>query len=97
MKQQIYIVIIVILVIVCGLNFVQINSLKTEMTEKDKMLWEAIDALDRKLDASNYKKDSQLLLMNRQHGNAAIHQLLADSCYNDCMKYRTKYGKEVAE
>lgn len=43
------------------------------MAEKDKMLWEAIDALDRKLDASNYKKDSQLLLMNRQHGNAAIH------------------------
>ena len=67
------------------------------MAEKDKMLWEAIDALDRKLDASNYKKDSQLLLMNRQHGNAAIHQLLADSSYNDCMKYRTKYGKEVAE
>ena len=90
MKQQIYIVIIVILVIVCGLNFVQINSLKTEMAEKDKMLWEAIDALDRKLDASNYKKDSQLLL-------TAIHQLFADSCYNDCMKYRTKYGKEVAE
>ena len=69
----------------------------TKMAEKDKMLWEAIDALDRKLDASNYKKDSQLLLMNRQHGNAAIHQLFADSCYNDCMKYRTKYGKEVAE
>lgn len=98
MKQQaIYIGIIVVLAIVCGLNFAQINSLKVEIAQKDNMLWEANEALDRKLDASIYKKDSQLLLMNRQHGNAAIHKMLADSCYKDCMKYRTRYGKEVAE
>ena len=54
-------------------------------------------AVEWKLDASIYKKDAQLLLMNQNFGNPNIHKMLTDSCYYDCLKYRKKYGKEGTE
>lgn len=47
-----------------------------------------INALDSYTRAAIYKKDAQLYLMNAAHGNENMHKALADSCKNDCLKYK---------
>ena len=47
-----------------------------------------INALDSYTRAAIYKKDAQLYLMNAVHGNENMHKALADSCKNDCLKYK---------
>ena len=96
-KQTFYIIVIVVLVIICTVDFVRINNLQGEVERTREMIQEATDAMDYKLDASIYKKDAQLYLMNLQYNNPQTHKLLADSCRNDCVKYRQKYGKEEKE
>ena len=85
-KHVFYVTAIIFLAIVCVVDYMRINKLQEEF-----------DAVEWKLDASIYKKDAQLLLMNQNFGNPNIHKMLTDSCYNDCLKYRKKYGKEGTE
>lgn len=96
-KQVINIVVITILALICIFDFVRIGKLQSELEQARSQIDEEFEALNKKLDANIYKKDAQMLLMNRCYGNANVHKLLADSCYNDCQKYRVKYGKEVSE
>ena len=96
-KQRIYNIIIVALTCICVFNFVYIIKIQNEVERTKEMINEATDAMDYKLDASIYKKDAQLYLMNQQYNNSKMHKMLADSCRNDCMKYRKKYGKEATE
>lgn len=96
-KQTIYTVAITLLAIICVVDFIRINTLQRELERTREMVQEATDAIDHKLDASIYKKDAQLYLMNQQYNDPKIHKMLADSCRSDCMKYRTKYGKEATE
>lgn len=96
-KHVFYIISIIILVFVCVVDYMRINMLQKEIVEANKLIDEKIVAIERKLDACIYKKDAQMLLMNKHHGNLRVHELLADSCYNDCLKYRQKYGKEETE
>lgn len=96
-KQTIYIIVIAILAVVCVIDFVRISRLQGEVERTREMINEATDAMDYKLDASIYKKDAQLYLMNLKYNDPQTHKLLTDSCRNDCMKYRKKYGKEAEE
>ena len=96
-KHIFYNIAIFLLAIVCIVDYLQINKLQQELANTRDQIEAEVDALDGKLDASIYKKDAQMLLLNRNYGNANVHKLLADSCYNDCMKYRTKYGKDTTE
>ena len=96
-KQIFYIIAIFLLTIVCIADYWRINKLQQEQANIREQIEAEFDALNGKLDASIYKKDAQMLLLNRNYGNANVHKLLADSCYNDCMKYRTKYGKDTTE
>ena len=96
-KQVIYMIVIAVLAIICVIDYIRINTLQSEVERTRKMINESIDMLDYKMDASIYKKDAQLLLMNQNYNNPQIHKLLADSCYKDCMKYRKKHGKEAVE
>ena len=90
-KHVFYVTAIIFLAIVCVVDYMRINKLQEEQIEEE------FDAVEWKLDASIYKKDAQLLLMNQNFGNPNIHKMLTDSCYNDCLKYRKKYGKEGTE
>ncbi len=96
-KQVFYIISIVLLAIVCVTDFIRINKLQEELTAAQKLIDAEFIAVEQKLDASIYKKDAQLLLMNQNYGNSTIHKMLTDSCYNDCLKYRKKYKKEETE
>lgn len=51
-----------------------------------------IDLIQRELDVQIYKKDAQLYLMNVAYGNPIMHREMADSCKNDCLKYKLKYN-----
>lgn len=96
-KQVFYVIAIIVLAIVCVVDFIRINKLQEELTDVCKQIEAEVDAVEWKLDASIYKKDAQLLLMNQNYGNPNIHKMLTDSCYNDCLIYRKKYGKEKSE
>lgn len=52
-----------------------------------------INALGSYTKAAIYKKDAQLYLMNAVHGNEDMHKALADSCKNDCLKYKIEKYK----
>ena len=91
-KHVFYVTAIIFLAIVCVVDYMRINKLQEELTDARKQIEEEFDAVEWKLDASIYKKDAQLLF-----GNPNIHKMLTDSCYNDCLKYRKKYGKEGTE
>ena len=92
-KHVFYIIAIIILAVICVVDNMRINKLQEDLTYTHNL----IEGVDRKLDASIYKKDAQLLLMNQNFGNPSIHKMLKDSCYKDCMDYRKKYGKEKTE
>ncbi len=92
-KHVFYIIAIIILAVICVVDNMRINKLQEDLTYTHNL----IEGVDRKLDASIYKKDAQLLLMNQNYGNPSIHKMLKDSCYKDCMDYRRKYGKEETE
>lgn len=92
-KHVFYIIAIIILAVICVVDNMRINKLQEDLTYTHNL----IEGIDRKLDASIYKKDAQLLLMNQNFGNPSIHKMLKDSCYKDCMDYRKKYGKEKTE
>ncbi len=92
-KQVFYIIAIILLAIISVVDYMRINKLQEDLTYTHSL----IEAVDKKLDASIYKKDAQLLLMNQNYGNPSIHKMLKDSCYKDCMDYRRKYGKEETE
>ena len=92
-KHVFYIIAIIILAIISVVDYMRINKLQEDLTYTHSL----IEAVDKKLDASIYKKDAQLLLMNQNYGNPSIHKMLKDSCYKDCMDYRRKYGKEETE
>ena len=96
-KYLLYIISIILLVIVCVVDNIRINKLQEELSETRKHIENEFETVEWTLDASIYKKDAQLLLMNQNHGNPSIHKMLTDSCYNDCLKYRKKYGKEKTE
>ena len=96
-KHVFYIIPIILLAIDCVVDCMRINKLQDELTDARKQIEAEFDAVEWKLDASIYKKDAQLLLMNQNFGNPNIHKMLTDSCYNDCLKYRKKYGKEGTE
>jgi len=96
-KQNFHIVVIALLAILCFVDFIRINTLQRELGRTREMIQDATNAMNYKLDASIYKKDAQLYLMNQQYNEPQIHKMLADSCRSDCMKYRTKYGKETIE
>jgi hypothetical protein len=96
-KHVFYVTAIIFLAIVCVVDYMRINKLQEELTDARKQIEEEFDAVEWKLDASIYKKDAQLLLMNQNFGNPNIHKMLTDSCHNDCLKYRKKYGKEGTE
>lgn len=85
------------LAVVCVVDYMRINKLQEELTYARKQIEAEFEAVEWKLDASIYKKDAQLLLINQNFGNPKIHKMLTDSCYNDCLKYRKKYGKEGTE
>lgn len=65
------------------------KQIKSIIAEQDN----AINALKRYVDAQIYKKDAQLLLMNEFWGDSHIHEMLADSCENDCLIYKAKYNE----
>lgn len=67
----------------------EVKQIKSIIAEQDN----AINALKRYVDAQIYKKDAQLLLMNEFWGDAHIHEMLADSCENDCLIYKAKYNE----
>ena len=92
-KHVFYIIAIIILAVICVVDNMRINKLQEDLTYTHNL----IEGIDRKLDASIYKKDAQLLLMNQNYGNPSIHKMLKDSCYKDCMDFRRKYGKEENE
>ena len=92
-KHVFYIIAIIILAVICVVDNMRINKLQEDLTYTHNL----IEGVDRKLDASIYKKDAQLLLMNQNYGNPSIHKMLKDSCYKDCMDFRRKYGKEENE
>lgn len=92
-KHVFYIIAIIILAVICVVDNMRINKLQEDLTYTHNL----IEGVDRKLDASIYKKDAQLLLMNQNYGNPNIHKMLKDSCYKDCMDYLRKYGKEETE
>ena len=96
-KHVFYVTAIIFLAIVCVVDYMRINKLQEELTDARKQIEEEFDAVEWELDASIYKKDAQLLLMNQNFGNPNIHKMLTDSCYYDCLKYRKKYGKEGTE
>ena len=92
-KHVFYIIAIIILAVICVVDNMRINKLQEDLTYTHNL----IEGVDRKLDASIYKKDAQLLLMNQNYGNPSIHKMLKDSYYKDCMDFRRKYGKEENE
>lgn len=96
-KHVFYVIAIILLAIVCVVDYIRINKLQEELTDARKQIEAEFDAVEWKLDASIYKKDAQLLLMNKNYGNSSIRKILIDSCYKDCIKYRNKYGKEKTE
>lgn len=49
-----------------------------------------IEALERYTRAQIYKKDAQLYLMNAAYNDENVHKALADSCKNDCIKYKNR-------
>lgn len=96
-KHILYIVTFIFLSIICVVDYIRINMLQEELANARKQINAEFDAVEWKIDASIYKKDAQLLLMNQNFGNSNIHKMLADSCYSDCMKYRKKYRKVGTE
>ena len=67
----------------------EVKQAKNIIAEQDRV----IDALKRYIDAQIYKKNAQLYLMNRAWGDTHIHEMLADSCENDCLTYKAKYNE----
>lgn len=49
-----------------------------------------IEALEQYTKAQIYKKDAQLYLMNTAYNDENVHKALADSCKNDCIKYKNR-------
>ena len=96
-KHVFYVIAIIFLAVVCVVDYIRINKLQEELADARKQIEAEFDAIEWKLDASIYKKDAQLLLINQNFGNPKIHKMLTDSCYNDCLKYRKKYEKEGTE
>lgn len=46
------------------------------------------------VDAALYKKDAQLYVMNKSHGNSEVHKALADSFYTSCLIYKIKQNEK---
>ena len=67
-KHVFYIIAIIILAVICVVDNMRINKLQEDLTYTHNL----IEGVDRKLDASIYKKDAQLLLMNQNYGNPNI-------------------------
>lgn len=70
-----------VIIVIQALCIVYMNSAIDQNTEY-------IEALGQYTKAQIYKKDAQLYLMNSQWNNPEVHKLLADSCKNDCLKYK---------
>lgn len=70
-----------VIIVIQALCIVYMNSAIDQNTEY-------IEALRRYTKASIYKKDAQLYLMNSQWNNPEVHELLADSCKMDCIRYK---------
>lgn len=70
-----------VIIVIQALCIVYMNSAIGQNTKH-------IEALEQYTKAQIYKKDAQLYLMNAAHGNENMHKALADSCKNDCLKYK---------
>lgn len=70
-----------VIIVIQALCIVYMNSAIDQNTKY-------IEALGHYTKAQIYKKDAQLYLMNSQWNNPEVHELLADSCKMDCIKYR---------
>lgn len=70
-----------VIIVIQALCIVYMNSAIDQNTKY-------IEALEHYTKAQIYKKDAQLYLMNSQWNNPEVHELLADSCKMDCIKYK---------
>lgn len=67
-----------VVITMCAL-YQRINTLEQEVIE-----------LEHYTKAQIYKKNAQLYLMNTAYGDKYMHKALADSCKNDCLRYKNK-------
>lgn len=73
-----------LLCVIIVIQFLSIASMNSAIDQNT----EYIEALEHYIKAQICKKDAQLFLMNSLWNNPEVHKLLADSCKNDCIKYK---------
>lgn len=66
------------------------DDLNARLDSLERLSDESAEAILKYIDASIYKKDAQLYIMNKMHGNKDIHEALADSFRIDCLKFKLK-------
>lgn len=84
--KNITLALIALIIFVEGVNIYMIYNLK----KQSNLAFEYCDVLKDYIDAQIYKKDSQLYLMNTAYNDENVHKALADSCKNDCIKYKNR-------
>jgi len=72
-----------VIIVIQALCIVYMNSAIGQNTKH-------IEALEQYTKAQIYKKDAQLYLMNTAYNDENVHKALADSCKNDCIKYKNR-------
>lgn len=84
--KNITLALIVLITFIESVNIYFISNLK----KQSNLALEYCDVLKDYIGAQIYKKDSQLYLMNTAYNDENIHKALADSCKNDCIKYKNR-------
>lgn len=71
-------------------KFDDLNTRLDSLEEQISYIDQRAEFLKDYVDAALYKKDAQLYVMNKSHGNSEVHKALADSFYTSCLIYKAK-------
>lgn len=75
-------------------KFDDLNTRLDSLEEQISYIDQHAEFLKDYVDAALYKKDAQLYVMNKLHGDSEVHRALADSFHTSCLIYKIKKNEK---